>query len=94
VYHQYTVQVLGGETVRDALKAYLQEQGIPTMIYYPLPLHHQPAFEGRCRLVGEMEQATRLAGSVLSLPMHPALTKVQQDYIISAIGSFFTNRLK
>lgn len=94
VYHQYTVQVLGGETVRDALKAYLQEQGIPTMIYYPLPLHRQPAFEGCCRLVGEMEQATRLAGSVLSLPMHPALTKVQQDYIISAIGSFFTNRLK
>lgn len=94
VYHQYTVQVLGGETVRDALKAYLQEQGIPTMIYYPLPLHRQPAFEGRCRLVGDLEQATRLAGSVLSLPMHPALTKVQQDYIIGAIGSFFTNRLK
>ena len=92
VYHQYTLQVLGGVAVRDALKAYLQEQGIPTMIYYPLPLHRQPAFENRCRCVGDLPEATRLAESVLSLPMHPALTEAQQTYIAEKVVAFFNKK--
>ena len=87
VYHQYTLQVDGGR--RDALRAFLTERGIPSMVYYPLPLHRQPAFRAICRLGGDLTTATRLADSVLSLPMHTELTHSQQDIIIDAVVKFF-----
>lgn len=87
VYHQYTLRVLDGK--RDALKAHLAAQGIPSMIYYPLPLHHQAAFQSLCRLGGDLSASERLSNEVLSLPMHTELTDSQQDYITDTIIQFF-----
>jgi len=87
VFHQYTVKVLGGR--RDSLKAYLADRGIPSMIYYPLPLQEQEAFKGITKTSGSLEVAARCAQSVLSLPMHTELTEPVQDCVIDAIGSFF-----
>ncbi|HIT49095.1 MAG TPA: DegT/DnrJ/EryC1/StrS family aminotransferase, partial [Candidatus Coprenecus stercoripullorum] len=87
VYHQYTVQVPA--EYRDSLKKYLESRGIPSMIYYPLPLHGQKAFKGIARLSGSLETAGRLAASVLSLPMHTELTRDVQDEVIYAVKEFF-----
>ena len=87
VFHQYTLRVLGGK--RDALKAFLAERDIPSMIYYPLPLHHQEAFRHICRHGGDLTASEQLAGEVLSLPMHTELTTDQQDRIIDAVRDFF-----
>ena len=87
VYHQYTLRVLDGR--RDALKTHLAAQGIPSMIYYPLPLHHQQAFRDICRINGSLHAAEQCAGEVLSLPMHTELTADQQDCIIDAVRDFF-----
>lgn len=86
---QYTL-ILESSVVRNALIEHLKKQGIPTMRYYPMPLHLQPAYltypcatAARSLPVSEM-----LSESVLSLPMHPYLTAPLQDYIINAVESF------
>ena len=89
VYHQYTLQVHDGR--RDALRAFLAELGIPSMVYYPLPLHKQAAFKEISRQCGTLEVATKLADSVLSLPMHTELSPDKQDPVIDAIIQFFKN---
>lgn len=87
VYHQYTVKVLDGR--RNALKEFLAAEGIPSMIYYPLPLQEQEAFKQITRAAEDLTTAAALADSVLSLPMHTELTHEQQDIIIGAIHKFF-----
>lgn len=84
VYHQFTLKVAGGR--RDALKEHLASRGIPSMIYYPLPLHHQQAYrqEGL-----SLPAAEALAQSVLSLPMHTELTAGVQERIAEAVKDFF-----
>ena len=89
VYHQYTLKVLDGK--RDALKKYLEEAGIPAMIYYPLPLQQQEAFQAISCTKGSLKIAEDLADSVLSLPIHTEIESEQQDYIIETIHSFFNN---
>lgn len=112
-YHQYTIIVKDSLTngvgqisqesgkelsTRDSLKAFLAEKGIPSMIYYPLPLNEQPAFSSiamkREDLNPEAEDSLRnseyLAAHVLSLPMHPNLTEEQISYIVEAIKNFYT----
>jgi dTDP-4-amino-4,6-dideoxygalactose transaminase len=87
VYHQYTLKLRDGR--RNALKAYLSEKGIPSMIYYPLPLNEQNAFKSITRSAGTLDVSKELAASVLSLPMHTELTAEEQDYIIATVKSFF-----
>lgn len=87
VYHQYTLKVLDGK--RDALKQYLADAGIPSMIYYPLPLQQQQAFKGITRAAESLDIAEKLAYSVLSLPIHTELTAEQQDLVINRIKDFF-----
>lgn len=87
VFHQYTLKVLDGK--RDHLKKYLEEAGIPSMIYYPLPLQQQKAFKMITRQAESLEVAEQLACSVLSLPIHTELTSAQQDLVISAIRHFY-----
>jgi len=70
VFAQYTVQVDN----RDAVQKTLQEEGIPTAIHYPIPLHLQPVFAGLNLPTGSFPFAERAARRVLSLPMHPYLT--------------------
>ena len=87
VYHQYTIKVHDGK--RNALKAHLSEKGVPSMIYYPLPLSEQNAFKSIVRAAGQLDVSKELAGSVLSLPMHTELTEEEQKYIIASVKSFF-----
>lgn len=87
VYHQYTLKVLDGK--RDALKQYLADAEIPSMIYYPLPLQQQEAFIGITRTAESLNIAEELANSVLSLPIHTELTSEQQDLVINYIKDFF-----
>ncbi len=87
VYHQYTLKVLNNK--RDALKRFLEEGGIPAMIYYPLPLQQQEAFLSITRSAEALEIAEKLAYSVLSLPIHTEMTIVQQDLVIDRIKEFY-----
>lgn len=87
VYHQYTLKVPDGK--RDALKKFLEEGGIPAMIYYPLPLQQQEAFSAIARAGESLEVAEQLARSVLSLPIHTEMTCGQQDVVISRIKAFY-----
>lgn len=87
VYHQYTIKVKNGK--RDELKSYLLEQGIPTMIYYPLPLQEQNAFRAIARMAELPVVAKTLSQSVLSLPMHTELTEEEQVFITEKIKHFF-----
>ena len=87
VYHQYTLKIKNNK--RDELKPYLAEQGIPSMIYYPLPLQEQEAFKPITRAAEELEESKRCAYSVLSLPIHTEMTKDIQDIVIKGVISFF-----
>ncbi|OGX81329.1 transcriptional regulator [Hymenobacter glacialis] len=89
VFHQYTLTVAEGR--RDDLQHFLQRCGVPTMVYYPLPVHAQPAYAYLGYQAGQFPVAERLCASVLSLPVHPRLTPEQQEYIIDCVGSFFGN---
>ncbi|WP_455481678.1 DegT/DnrJ/EryC1/StrS family aminotransferase [Bartonella sp. B35(2025)] len=84
-YAQYTVKVEN----RDKLKSYLQENSIPTMVYYKTPLHKQPAYKHFPYVEGSLSVSESLANYVLSLPMHPYLTQSDQDVIIQRIRDFY-----
>lgn len=83
VYHQYTVRIAPEK--RDPVRAFLKEKGIPSMVYYPLPLQEQEAYKWIARIPGSIEEATRLSRSVLSLPIHTELQEEEQDYIIQTV---------
>jgi len=89
VFHQYTIKI-NEQYSRDELKIYLAEQGIPSMIYYPLPLHEQKAYLKFMREDMDYPISTSLCNSVLSLPMHTHLKIEEQDFIIQHIKSFFS----
>ncbi len=90
VFHQYTLRLTdsNGEpapAVRDRLKAYLADQGIPAMVYYPVPLHLQKAYQDPRYGKGDFPVAERLADCVLSLPMHTCLDEEQLAYIVEHV---------
>jgi len=82
VWAQYTIRVAGGR--RDALAAALKAEGIPTAIYYPIPLHRQQAYKHFPVGKGGVAVSDRLAAEVISLPMHAYLDAATQDRIIDA----------
>ena len=83
VWAQYTIRVKTGQ--RDAVAARLKERGIPTAIYYPKPLHRQSAYRDYPVAGGSLPASDRLAGEVLSLPMHPYLDEPTQYFIIDEV---------
>ena len=85
-FHQYTIQV---PEKRDELQKFLGDKGIPSMIYYPKPLHLQEAYQYLGYKKGDFPVSEKLSEQVLSLPMHTELTDEQLDYITSAIREFF-----
>ena len=86
VFHQYTLQIKNGK--RDELKQYLSENGIPSMVYYPIPLYKQEAFKAFYQ--GEDLTVTEaLCQSVLSLPIHTEMEEDTQQYIIDKVIKFF-----
>lgn len=86
VFHQYTVQTKGVN--RDTLKAYLQEKGIPSMIYYPIPLHLQAAYRRSGFGEGSFPVTENLSQTVLSLPIHTEMDEEQLSYICESISRF------
>lgn len=85
VFHQYTIRV----EKRDELQAFLNENGVSTMIYYPLPLHVQPVFKELGYKEGDLPVAEKAAKEALSLPMFPELKQEQQVYVVEKITEFF-----
>ena len=83
VFHQYTLRVIGAD--RDALREGLAARGIPSMVYYPVPLHQQKAYRDPRYHDGDFPVAEKLADRVLSLPMHTALDNEQLAYITSSV---------
>lgn len=90
IFHQYTIKVKNGK--RDALKKHLDELGIPNMVYYPIPLHKQKAFEPYVNAEQKFDISETLCNEVLSLPMHTELDNEQIERITSAIGLFFERK--
>jgi dTDP-4-amino-4,6-dideoxygalactose transaminase len=70
VYHQYVVR----SSHRDALREFLKKKGIGTLIHYPVPVHHQPAYKNRLKCADSMENTERAVKEIISLPMYPELT--------------------
>ena len=79
VFHQYTVRVPA--EARDPLAAALRERGVPTMIYYPEPIHRMPPYAG----AADLPETDRACREVLSLPMHPHLTAEQVRFVADAV---------
>jgi UDP-2-acetamido-2-deoxy-ribo-hexuluronate aminotransferase len=88
VFHQFTMIVKNGK--RDALKSFLNEKGIPSMIYYPLPLYKQEAFKKYVENDFELTVTEQLCKEVLSLPIHTEMNPTDIDYICDAIKTFFS----
>lgn len=87
VFHQYTLKVTNGK--RNELKAFLEEKGIPSMIYYPIPLYKQDAFKEFYKSSHGLPATEILSDQVISLPMHTEMKEEDQAYIIESIKSFF-----
>src|SRR5215475_5037660 len=85
IFNQYTIRA----DRRDALQAFLKENGIGNAIYYPLPLHLQPCFEYLGYKKGACPESERAPNEVLSLPISPELTRAQQDEVVSTIREFY-----
>lgn len=78
---QYTLRVTDRDAVVDAMRAH----GVPTAVYYPRPLHLQTAYRGFPTASSGVAVSERLAGEVLSIPMHPYLSDADQDTVIDAV---------
>ena len=85
---QYTIQLSDRKT-RDDLQAALKAEGIPSMVYYPKPMHRQEAFAGQAYDDAEFPNTLKLCDTVLSLPMHPYLTDEDIDTVVDVIKKFF-----
>ena len=88
IFHQYTLKVKNGK--RDELKKFLESKNIPSMVYYPGPLHVQEAYKYLGYKENDFPVTTLLCKEVLSLPMHPDMEQEQIDYITLNILNFFS----
>lgn len=87
VFHQYTIKVFGEK--RNDLKNYLATKGIPSMIYYPMPLYKQEAYSNYVPKNFQLENTEMLCKTVLSLPMHTEMTYEQMEFICTTIKNYF-----
>ncbi|WP_445955686.1 DegT/DnrJ/EryC1/StrS family aminotransferase [Yeosuana sp.] len=86
VFHQYTLRVKGVN--RDALAVYLNENGIPCGVYYPIPLHLQKAYTDSRYKEADFKVTNQLVKDVISLPMHTELGDDQIEFITSKVKAF------
>jgi dTDP-4-amino-4,6-dideoxygalactose transaminase len=87
IFHQYTIKLENNK--RDELKKFLESKKIPSMVYYPAPLHVQKAYSYLGYNDNDFPVTTSLCKEVLSLPMHPDMEKDQLDYITTNVLEFF-----
>lgn len=85
VFHQYTIRV----DKRDELQAFLKENGVQTMVYYPTALHVQPVFKDLGYKEGDFPVSEKAAKEAVSLPMFPELKLEQQQYVVEKIAEFY-----
>jgi len=91
VWNQYTIRVPNGR--RDQVKARLAETGVGSEIYYPVPLHQQECFRSLGYATGSLPETERAAKEVLSLPIFPELTAVEQETVVARLrDAVFTQR--
>jgi len=90
IFHQYTIRI--GNGLRDELKNYLSSVKIPSMIYYPGPLHIQDAYRYLGYADDDFPVTSLLCREVLSLPMHPEMEQEQLEYITFNILKFFETK--
>ncbi len=86
VFHQYTLTV--SEVKRDALHQFLAEQGVPSMIYYPVPAHRQKMFDAFGGSSFQLPVTDLLTERVISLPIHTELEEEQQEFIVAKVLEF------
>jgi len=84
VYHQYVVRL----PRREALRTYLQQRAVGTLIHYPAPVHLQPAYRDRLALVAPLPWTEEVVPQVLSLPMFPQLREDQVQHVGECVASF------
>jgi dTDP-4-amino-4,6-dideoxygalactose transaminase len=84
VWAQYTIE----HRDRDGLAAHLRAAGVPTAVYYPIPIHRQPAYERFAQGAGGLPVSEAKAGAVISLPMHAYLDEPTQDRVVEAVRSY------
>ena len=85
IYNQYVIRVQR----RNELEEYLKSNGVPTAIYYPLPLHLQECFSDLGYKKGDFPVSEKAADDVLALPIYPELRNDQLEYVVSKIGDFY-----
>jgi dTDP-4-amino-4,6-dideoxygalactose transaminase len=85
IYNQFVIRV----SDRDQLKAHLEENGVGTDIYYPLPLHEQECFRDLGYRAGDFPASEKAAREVLALPIHSALSDEDVDYVCAQIRAFY-----
>jgi perosamine synthetase len=86
VFHQYTVRVPGGK--RDALRAYLQEHGVSSEVYYPVPIHQQSFYVSELGYKDSLPETEHATLEVLSLPVHVGLSASDLETIVAAVNEF------
>ena len=84
VYNQFTIR----SNDRDNLREHLRASGIPSEIYYPIPLHLQKAFSYLGHKPGDFPASEAASREVLSLPIYPELSEAQQRSVVTAIAAF------
>ncbi len=84
-YNQFSIRC----RERDALREFTRQAGIPTEIYYPVPLHVQPAFAYLGYKLGDFPQAEAASQQVLALPLYPELSESRQQAVVGAIADFY-----
>lgn len=87
VFHQYTLLTKGIN--RDDLKSYLNEKGIPSMVYYPVPLYQQEAFRPFVAKKMHLMNTEMLCNTVISLPIHTEMEEGTLQYIIEQVSAYF-----
>jgi dTDP-4-amino-4,6-dideoxygalactose transaminase len=88
IYNQYVIRAKD----RDELRSYLNEHGIGTEIYYPLPLHLQSCFAELGYKVGDFFESEKAAVETLAIPIYPELEPAQLEYVVEKINSFYAEK--
>jgi dTDP-4-amino-4,6-dideoxygalactose transaminase len=86
VFNQYVIRVPASQ--RDALRKHLQERGVGTEVYYPVPLHLQECFAELGHRAGDFPHAERAAAETIALPVYPEMTPSQQLHVVNSIAEY------
>lgn len=87
-YHQYVIRA----DDRDDLQRFMREKGVPSAIFYPMPLHLQKCFAYLGYREGDFPESEKATSEVLALPIYPELSEENQDYVVTTIKDFYAER--